>query len=228
MKGMSYNENKNELSFDMKFEIDKDAIFSFNRSLEEDLKEVLNKIDNLEYKLICKTSKNNYQKTQHLDQAIRDKLKIDKKQQKRIYFDENLNISDFNDKKNKIPNMRIEHDCLYNYRDKKIFFEIEKANFEKILYDVMKMHVYCSDDKSYGILLFPKQWFNKSNVAIYDYAITRYKICNKYGMLDNVIKNKILIIGYNQELKTGTNKFVSMDDKYFEIIHEKCKIHIKT
>jgi hypothetical protein len=91
------------------------------------------------------------------------------------------------------------HDFAFTYRERTVAVEIEKANREKILRDVLKCHMYLHAGVDFAIIGLPKNYPHTRDVwNLYRFGVERLSECKTYGfgMADKL--GRILLLGFNQ------------------------------
>ena len=90
-------------------------------------------------------------------------------------------------------------DFAFKYRGKNIIVEVEKANKEKILRDILKCHVYLHYGADYTLVVLPRNYAHSGGKwGLYDEGVQRLKECLQYGFGTPDKLNKILLLGFTQ------------------------------
>ena len=93
----------------------------------------------------------------------------------------------------------IRNDFCFDIFGKTTVFEVEKSNKEKILYDLLKFHVYLSCKADLTVLMVPKNWVHKLGTEnLFAFAKEKLILCETYGMINRDYSSSILIMGFNQ------------------------------
>jgi hypothetical protein len=90
-------------------------------------------------------------------------------------------------------------DFAFTYNGAKVAVEIEKANREKILRDILKCHMYLKAGADFAVVGLPKNYAHKLGVwDLFDFGVERFSECATYefGIPDKL--SKILLLGFNQ------------------------------
>lgn len=163
--------------------VDEIEIYS-DSYLGDFLRDEINMLEGVQYSLECISRKNSYQLISDFDQVI-----------------ENNFINNGAIQHSFIPscNVSIEYDFSLEIGGSKVVFEIEKANKEKLLYDILKMHVYLEFGVDAAVLVCPKNWIHSGgSIDIFAIAKERLKLCKQFRMADPDKIKKILIVGFTQ------------------------------
>jgi hypothetical protein len=77
--------------------------------------------------------------------------------------------------------------------------EIEKANREKILRDILKCHMYLHAGAHFALVVLAKNYSHKHGVwNLFDFGVQRFSECKTYGFGTTDKLNRILLLGYEQ------------------------------
>ena len=96
-----------------------------------------------------------------------------------------------------------EYDFTFEHRKKKVVVEVEKANKEKILYDILKCHMYLSA-ADFALLFLPKNYPHSSGEwRVFKCGVDRYRQCLQYGFGAPGKFDRILLVGYEQAAEDG-------------------------
>ncbi len=81
---------------------------------------------------------------------------------------------------------------------------MEKANREKILYDILKCHMYLSGDAAFALLVLPKNYPHRHGEwDLFATGVARYRQCLDFGFGTPKTFDRILIVGYEQATADG-------------------------
>lgn len=97
------------------------------------------------------------------------------------------------------PGVPQELDFAFRYADRTVAVEIEKANREKILRDILKCHMYLSAGADFAIIGLPKNYAHTHGTwNLFEFGIARYQECLKYGFGAPDKFDRILLLGFEQ------------------------------
>ncbi len=92
-----------------------------------------------------------------------------------------------------------ELDFAFFYQGKTVAVEIEKANREKILRDLLKSHMYLHSGADYALIVLPRNYPHTHGIwDLFDFGVKRYMECLKYGMGTPESLGRVLLVGYTQ------------------------------
>jgi len=95
-------------------------------------------------------------------------------------------------------------DFSFSFGGKVVVVEVEKANREKILYDLLKFHMYLRHEADFGLLFLPKNYpHSNGEWKLFDWGKTRYQQSRDFGFGSSDILDRILIVGYEQRTLDG-------------------------
>lgn len=100
-------------------------------------------------------------------------------------------------------------DFAFRFNGRTVAVEIEKANREKILRDILKCHIYLHAGADFAIVVLPRNYAHKHGEwDLFDFGVQRYEECRKYGFgtPDNLAR--ILLLGFDQH-DTLTDRLLS-------------------
>lgn len=98
----------------------------------------------------------------------------------------------------------MEYDFAFDFGGHRVVVEVEKANREKILYDILKCHMYLSGDADYALLVLPKNYPHRHGEwDLFATGVTRYLECLDFGFGTPETFDRILIVGYEQATADG-------------------------
>ena len=170
---------------------------------DQNLISEIKKLEGNSYSLFCKSPHNSFQLDSNFDLRAKEILisngAIDSSfncQEESMFADFTLSIS-----------------------DKKIVFEAEKSDKEKILYDFLKFHVYITSGADGAVLICPHNWPHaKGTYKLFSLAKERFDLCRKYGMINSSCLDKILLVGFSQ-----TYQGKLWDQNALVLMKESCK-----
>ena len=86
--------------------------------------------------------------------------------------------------------------------------EIEKANREKILRDILKCHMYLHAGADFAIVGLPKNYSHSNGVwNLFEFGVQRFNECRAYGFGTTDKLGRILLLGYEQ-YAASTNRLL--------------------
>jgi len=174
------------LEFD--FYLDEIEFFEIEKDVNQEIINELTILNNLSYRMSCKSNKNTYALDSYLDESIESIIEADGNTQ--IY-------PEFQD-----CYKNIDYDFAMQMGNKKVVFEIEKSNKEKILYDYLKAHIYMKYEIDNVVIIVPKNWIHsKGKINLFEIAKENIKLCYEYQMGNKKILEKIIIVGFTQMYK---------------------------
>ena len=178
---------------------------SFNESIRN---EILKTIP-LEFSMVCNSDRNSHQLNSDFDQVFEKRLVSFG------YLPFELSLpADF----------KKEHDLALKIGSIKVVFEIEKANWEKMFYDLFKAHVYLQSGADYFVLMLPVTWGHKHGVKqIFEIARDRIEQSKKYGFGKAECFEKILLVGFDQQFEGN-----AYSEEVRKKIRQKCEAHFNS
>ncbi len=97
-----------------------------------------------------------------------------------------------------------QYDFAFDFEGHRVAVEVEKANREKILYDILKCHMYLKGDAAFALLVLPKNYPHRHGEwDLFKLGKARYQHCLDFGFGTQATFDRILIIGYEQALADG-------------------------
>jgi hypothetical protein len=104
-----------------------------------------------------------------------------------------------------MPEIKKKCDFSFRFRGRTVVVEVEKANWEKVLYDFLKAHMYFASGANFVVVFVPKNYVHsgKSPMKTFHQAKQRYDHCVQYGFGSRENLEKILIVGYEVALQDG-------------------------
>jgi hypothetical protein len=96
-------------------------------------------------------------------------------------------------------------DFTFNFAGKSVAVEIEKANREKILRDILKSHMYLSAGADFAVIGLPRNYAHTRGIwDLFDFGISRLSECGTYGFGRPELLSRILLLGFTQyDAETG-------------------------
>ncbi len=100
-------------------------------------------------------------------------------------------------------------DFAFGYKGHKVAVEVEKANREKILRDLLKCHMYFHAGADFALVVLPRNYAHKLGMwDLFDFGIQRIEECRTYGFGTHDKLSRILLLGYTQ-FEAGTDRPLS-------------------
>ncbi len=98
-----------------------------------------------------------------------------------------------------------ELDFAFSYNGKAVAVEIEKANREKILRDLLKSHMYLRSGADFALIVLPRNYPHTHGIwYLFAFGAARYQECLKYGLGSPESLGRGLLVGYTQyDAETG-------------------------
>jgi hypothetical protein len=101
--------------------------------------------------------------------------------------------------------LRNQSDFAFMYSGVRVAVEVEKANWEKILYDFLKFHIYFASGAQFAMLFLPRNYpHSGGEVDSFTIGCERYQQCLKYHFGDPEHLGRILLVGFEQFTADGT------------------------
>lgn len=140
---------------------------------------------------VTKSLKNNAQMTSDFDDALEKRL-----------FALGADVFDL-ELPSDIPQ---ELDFAFKFDGHKVAVEVEKANREKILRDILKCHMYLHSGADFAVIALPKNYPHRRDVwDLFDWGVKRYRECRAYGFGSAEVLGKIVLLGFEQ-FEASTNR----------------------
>ena len=137
-----------------------------------------------DFTLTCKSPSNNYQLTSGFDDAF------DRAAQLAGWKPSSINTP---------PTFSREHDGCFDIGGLRVVVEIEKANWEKFLYDLLKCHVYVSSGADGCLILLPVNWPHSGGIKdIYGDCLPRLSIAREYNAVRADVLDSLVVVGFRQ------------------------------
>jgi hypothetical protein len=103
----------------------------------------------------------------------------------------------------------------------KIVVEIEKADHQKILYDLLKAHVYLREGADYVVLLIPTTRGRKpTENNMFEIGKRRLEDCIQVGMISEQAASHVFLVGFEQQYQEE-----GFNDKHRREIQDHCRAH---
>ena len=97
------------------------------------------------------------------------------------------------------PNVPQELDFAFAFGGRSVAVEIEKANREKILRDILKCHMYLHAGADFALIALPKNYSHTHGVwNLFDFGVQRLSECLAYGFGTPDTFDRILLLGFQQ------------------------------
>ena len=107
------------------------------------------------------------------------------------------------------PGVPQELDFAFSLESRTVGVEIEKANREKILRDILKCHIYLHAGADFALVALPKNYAHKHGVwNLFQFGVERYDECRTYGFGSPDTLEKNLLLGFDQR-DAITNRLLS-------------------
>lgn len=114
-----------------------------------------------------------------------------------------------------------EHDFAFTYGKRTVAVEIEKANREKILRDILKCHMYLHCGVDLALICLPRNYPHKHGIwNLFDFGVQRYRECSTYGFGSPDRLGKILLLGFDQH-EAATGHLLS------KAVRERIRVHAR-
>jgi hypothetical protein len=117
-----------------------------------------------------------------------------------------------------MPKIKKEFDFDFRYKQRTVVIEVEKANWEKVLYDFLKAHLYFASGADFVVVFVPKNYVHsgKSAMKTFEVARQRYDQCVTYGFGSRENLERILLVGYEQAVSDGRLYTPALRKKFIE------------
>src|SRR3989442_1063742 len=97
------------------------------------------------------------------------------------------------------PEIPQEFDFAFASARRSVTVEIEKANREKILRDILKCHMYLHAGADFALVGLPKNYAHTHGIwNLFDFGVQRFSECLKYGFGTPAMLGRILLLGFEQ------------------------------
>lgn len=101
-------------------------------------------------------------------------------------------------------------DFAFSYRGKSIAVEVEKANREKILRDILKGHMYLHCGADFAVIVLPRNYPHKLGIwNLFDFGVQRLSECRTYGFGTPDRLDRIAMLGFTQH-ELATDELLSV------------------
>ncbi len=102
-----------------------------------------------------------------------------------------------------------ELDFAFTFCRRRVAVEIEKANREKILRDLLKSHIYLHAGADFALVVLPRNYAHKHGVwNLFGFGVERYDECRTFGFGSPDKLGRIALLGFDQH-ETATNRLLS-------------------
>jgi hypothetical protein len=117
-----------------------------------------------------------------------------------------------------MPKIQKKFDFSLVHKGQSIVVEVEKANWEKVLYDFLKAHIYFAYGVNFVVVFVPKNYVHsgKSPKKSFHQARQRYDHCVEYGFGSQENLGRILLVGYEVALRDGRVFTPSLRTQFIE------------
>lgn len=104
-----------------------------------------------------------------------------------------------------MPEIKKKCDFSFRFKGQTVVVEVEKANWEKVLYDFLKAHMYFASGANFVVVFLPKNYVHsgKSPMKTFNQAKQRYDHCEQYGFGSPENLGRILLVGYEVAIRDG-------------------------
>jgi len=104
-----------------------------------------------------------------------------------------------------MPAIGKKFDFAFHFEHRAVVVEVEKANWEKVLYDFLKAHLYFASGADFVLVFVPKNYVHsgQSPTKTFHVSRQRYDQCVKYGFGSHDNLSRILLVGYEQAVEDG-------------------------
>ncbi|HQO64441.1 MAG TPA: hypothetical protein PK528_12590 [Syntrophorhabdus sp.] len=100
-----------------------------------------------------------------------------------------------------------ELDFTFKFLERIVAVEIEKANREKILRDILKSHIYLHAGACFAVVGLPRNYAHKHGEwNLFKFGVERYDECHTYGFGSPDKLGKIALLGFDQYVADGDRK----------------------
>lgn len=97
------------------------------------------------------------------------------------------------------PEIPQELDFSFRFGGKSVAVEIEKANREKILRDLLKSHMYLHCGADFALIVLPRNYPHSHGIwDLFDFGCARLSECRQYGFGTEQGLSRIGLVGYTQ------------------------------
>ena len=107
-----------------------------------------------------------------------------------------------------VDDLKKKYDFILDINGECVAAEVEKTNREKILYDLLKCHMYFKSGALFALLFLPRNYAHSKGIwNLFETGKDRYSQCLRYGFGSPSYFKKILLVGY--EVFTENNEKVT-------------------
>lgn len=94
-------------------------------------------------------------------------------------------------------------DFAFSHQGRTVAVEVEKANREKILRDILKCHQYLAAGADLALIVLPLNYPHSGGVwNLFDFGRQCYDQCRKFGFGTPELLSRILLLGFTQYCST--------------------------
>jgi hypothetical protein len=179
-----------------------------NEKLEESCRELADTLFPLNYTMVCNSPRNSHQLDSNFDKELIKKINKLKIQGNDLQLPTNLTK---------------EYDAIIKTSIGQIVIEVEKANWERFLYDLLKAHIYLKHGADYCCIILPENWPHKLAVKnLFQESKKRLELAINYKSGNQSVFERIFLIGFSQ-IWNGNPLRKEGRDK----MREECQRHFK-
>ena len=103
----------------------------------------------------------------------------------------------------------------------KVVVEVEKADHQKLLYDLLKAHVYLRAGADCVVLLVPTTRGRQASVnSIFDIGLNRLMDCERVGMIAERAASRLFLVGFEQRYRGE-----GFNDTHRKQMQEECRAY---
>lgn len=170
------------------------------------LRQTLAELFPLSYEMFNASTKNNCQLNSTFDQCFKRKL------EERGFRPGDFRLPDGTGK-------NYQYDFAFRFGSGTVVFEVEKANHEKFLYDLLKAHIYLAAGAAFVVLVIPTERGRGEGInSFFDIARIRMEHCKQFGMISDRAFNQTILLGFDQQYQGRV-----FDQKVRDELHAECK-----
>jgi hypothetical protein len=181
----------------------------FPKCMPPQLLNMLKNVFPLDYQMVNTSEKNNFQLNSTFDQELVEGLR--QKGVDQVV----LKIPDKN-------RTKYSSDAEFKLQEVgKIVVEIEKADHQKILYDLLKAHVYLREGADYVVLLIPTTRGRKpAENNMFEIGKRRLEDCIQVGMISEKAASQVFLVGFEQQYQEE-----GFNDTHRKEIQKQCRAY---
>ena len=162
----------------------KSGLTNCSKEAREVCQTLESKLFPLDFKMVCKSPSNNYQLSSLFDDALQ------KKAPSVGLVPGTL----------KLPqHIAKEYDAVFRTEYGTVVVEVEKANWEKFLYDMLKAHIYLNHGADYCCIILPENWAHQhGEIDLFQESNARLDLAKTYHFGDPNVLDRLFLIGFRQ------------------------------